>query len=120
MLKTLIPNVFYEDIEVGVRLFVKTLGFSIMHEDRKAEQPLIVVERDSVKVHLLENAEFAAKDRPEIRIETDDIEAVYNEVLSNNSDYLHPNSKGPTLRPWGCTEFGLLDETKVCIIIQQW
>ncbi len=120
MLKKIIPNVFYEDIEVGLRLFVKTLGFSVTHEDREAEQPLIVVERDSVKVHLVENAEYAVKDRPEIRIETDDIEAVYKEVVANNKDYLHPNSSGPTLRPWGCTEFALLDETKVCVIIQEW
>ena len=120
MLKTLIPNIFYSDIEVGLKLFVGTLGFSVTHEDRQAEQPLVVVERDSVKVHLLQNAEFAAKDRPEIRIETDDIESFYNEVSLNNKDYLHSNLNGPTLRPWGCKEFALLDETKVCIIIQQW
>jgi len=120
MLKKLIPSIFYADIEVGLRLFVKTLGFSVIHEDREAEQPLIVVERDSVKVHLVENAEFAAKDRPLFRIETDDIEAIYNEVVANNKEYLHPNSTGPTLRPWGCTEFAVLDETTVAVVIQQW
>ena len=120
MLKTLIPNVFYSDIEVGLRLFVKTLGFSVPHEDREAEHALIVVERDSVKVHLVENAEFAAKDRPLFRIETDDIEAVYNEVVENNRDYLHPNTSEPTLRPWGCPEFGVFDETKVAVVMQQW
>ncbi len=120
MLKTLIPNIFYSDIEVGLRLFVKTLGFSVTHEDREAEQPLIVVERDSVKVHLVENAEYAAKDRPLFRIETDDIEAVYNEVVENNKDYLHPNLSEPTLRPWGCTEFAVLDETTVAVVMQEW
>ena len=120
MLKTLIPSIFYEDIEVGLRLFVKTLGFSVTHEDREVEHSLIVVERDSVKVHLVENAELAAKDHPLFRIETDDIEAVYKEVVANNKEYLHPNLSKPTLRPWGCTEFGILDETTVAVVIQQW
>ena len=50
----------------GLDLFVGGLGFKLLHRD----DTLAVVERDVAKAYLVEDAEFAAKDRPEIGIET--------------------------------------------------
>ena len=40
-----------------------------------------MVEKDGAKAYLVENAEYASKDRREIPIETDDIGAVYKENI---------------------------------------
>ena len=51
---------------------------------------LAVIERDGAKAYLVEDAEFAAKDRPEITIETDSIDELYDEVRSRRPEML-PN-----------------------------
>lgn len=60
----------------------------MVYEDDK----LAVVERDGAKAYLVEDAEFAAKDRPEITIETDSIDQLYEEITSRGPEMLHPNS----------------------------
>lgn len=119
--KTLVPNVFYKDIAVGLKLFVDCLGFGIRYDDLgSAGRPFCVIERDGLKLHLVQDGEFAAKDRPELRLETENIEEVYEEVSKNFPALLHPNLKQVTLRPWNAKEFALLDESGVCIVITQW
>ena len=71
-------------------------------------------------VEMVQEQEFAAKDRPEIAIETDDIDAVYEEVSSRRPDMLHPNSNQVSEKPWGAREFAVLDKTHVCVIFRQW
>ena len=118
-LTTLIPNIFYADIQVGLQLFVDCLGFTLVHEDLASEHAFCIARRDSVRVHLVQDAEFAAKDRPEIRIETDDIEGIYAEVVARCPQLLHPNGRTITLKPWGVREFALRDQSDVCVILQQ-
>ncbi len=111
----IIPKVFYEDIGHGHRLFIDCLGFRTLYEDGT----LWVIDRDGVTVSLVKDAEYAAKDRPELRIATDDIEALYAEVVAKDKALLHPNLNRVKVQPWGLKEFALLDETTVCVIIQQ-
>ena len=111
----IIPKIFYEDIKDGLHLFVDGLKFKVGYNDAK----LYIITRDNVTIQLLEDAEYAAKDRPEIRIETDDIEALYREVKQAHPDLLHPNLNVVKHQPWGLKEFALLDKTTVCVIIQQ-
>src|SRR5689334_6845533 len=66
----LIPKIFYERMADGLELFVGCLGFKLLYRDER----LAVVERDGAKAYLVESAEFAAKDRPELTIETDTID----------------------------------------------
>ena len=115
-MKRLIPKIFYENMEDGLDLFVNCLGFTLGHRDEK----LAVVERDGAKAYLVEDAEYAAKDRPEIAIETDDIDVLYEEISTRRPDMLHPNSKKIEEKPWGAKEFALLDKTTVCVIFRQW
>ena len=116
MMKRLIPNIFYSNLNDGLDLFVNCLGFKVLHKDDK----FAVIERDGAKAHLVESAEFAAKDRPEIVIETDTIDELYTEVQSKAPQILHPNSKKVEKKPWGAREFGLLDKTGVCVVFRQW
>jgi hypothetical protein len=115
MMKRLIPNIFYSDLKDGLELFVSCLGFKVLHQDGK----FAVIERDGAKAHLVESAEFAAKDRPEISIETDTIDDLYSEVKSKAPQMLHPNGKTIEKKPWGAREFALLDKTGVCVIFRQ-
>ena len=116
MLNVLIPKVFYSDVVVGIDLFVDGLGLRVIHQD----DDLVVAERDGVKVHLLQDPEQAAKDRPAYSIETDDIESVYADISARRPDLLHPNLGRITRQPWGALEFALLDSTTVCVVLRQW
>ncbi|WP_377640314.1 hypothetical protein [Oryzobacter terrae] len=112
----LVPTVFYADASVGVDLFVDGLRMEVVHQDGD----LTVVEREGAKLNIVENAEWAAKDRPEYGLETDDIEGLFADVSARRPDLLHPNLPRITPRPWGAREFSLLDSTTVCVVVRQW
>ncbi len=116
----LIPNIFYIDIQIGLHLFVECLEFTIGYDDLKSENPLCVIEKDTLGIFLIQSKEFAEKDRPELRLHTDTIEEVHYRVQSKFPQLLHPNLNSITLRPWGAKEFALRDASGVCVIIQQW
>ncbi len=116
----LVPNIFYTDIKVGLELFVECLEFSIGYNDLESAQPCCVAAKDNLAIFIIQSEEFAIKDRPELRLQTDNIEEVYAKVSSMHPQLLHPNGKQVTLKPWGAKEFALKDASDVCIIIQQW
>ena len=116
MLTRLVPNIFYASMDDGLDLFVKCLGFTVLHQGGA----LTVVGRDGVKACLVEDAQFAAKDRPEITLETDDIDAIHAEIAASWPAYLHPNGKTVAKKPWGALEFAVRDKTDVCVIFRQW
>lgn len=116
MLLRLIPKVFYADIEVGLDFFINGLGFQLLHRD----ETISVLGRDGAKVYLMENAELAALNRPELAIETDDIEGIHAEIAARAPQLLHPNLPTVQRRPWGAREFAVLDPTTVCVVFRQW
>jgi hypothetical protein len=116
MLTRLIPKVFFNEMNEGLDLFVNGLGFKVLHQDGE----LAVVERDGAKAYVVQSPEYAAKDRPEIALETDDINGIYAEISAKRPDLLHPNSRRVAMKPWGAQEFALLDKTGVCIVFRQW
>ncbi len=116
MLLRLIPKVFYADIEVGLDFFVRCLGFQVLHQD----DTITVLGRDGAKLYLMQNAELAALDRPELAIETDDIAAIHAEIAARAPAVLHPNLPTVQRRPWGAQEFAVLDPTTVCVVFRQW
>ena len=116
MMQKLIPKIFYDEMADGLDLFVNALGFKILHQDEN----LAVVERDGAKAYIVESAEFAAKDRPEIAIETDTIEGLYREIAARRPDLLHPNLDAIKRQPCGAQEFAVRDKTDVCVIFRQW
>lgn len=116
MLIRLIPKVFYADIKVGLDLFVRCLGFELLYQDPS----ISVLGRNGAKVYLMQNAELAALDRPELAIETDNIAEIFAEIQARAPEMLHPNSKTVQLKPWGAQEFAVLDSSKVCVVFRQW
>jgi hypothetical protein len=116
----LVPNIFYENINDGLDLFVSCLEFSIGYNDLKSGSPCCIVQSDTLSIFLFQDREYANKDRPEIRLHTDNIQEVYAKVYKTHQSFLHPNLNKITLRPWGAKEFALKDNTGVCVIIQQW
>jgi hypothetical protein len=115
----LVPNIFYVDITDGLKLFVDCLDFTIGHDEIKSRQPFCVLEKDGLRINLFENAELALEHNPEFRLVTKNIEEVYRKVSKSHPEFLHPNLKEITLRPWGAKEFALTDE-QVGIVIQEW
>lgn len=116
MMIRLVPKVFFNRMEEGLDLFVNCLGFTVLHQDGT----LAVVGRDGAKAYVVQSPEYAAKDRPEIAIETDTIEDIHRDISARRPDVLHPNVPRVTRRPWGALEFALLDKTGVCVVFRQW
>lgn len=116
MLLRLIPKVFYADINVGLDLFVRCLGFQLLYQD----ESISVLGRDGAKVYLMQDAGLAALDRPELAIETDNIDEIYREIEERAPEVLHPNSRTVQRKPWGAQEFAVLDSTTVCVVFRQW
>ncbi|MFD2873779.1 hypothetical protein ACFS5N_14940 [Mucilaginibacter ximonensis] len=116
-LTKVIPKIFYTDIKHGLECFVDVLGFTISHQE--ANPPFYIVDRDGLTLFLFEDDEYAKKDRPEIRIVTDDINALYEELASKDIKLFHPNLSKVTLRPWGVWEFALADKGGVCVVLAQ-
>jgi len=116
MMLRLIPKVFYADMEDGIALFVDCLRFTLLHRD----DTLAVVERDGAKAYLVQDAAFAAKDRPELAIETDTIAALHADIVARCPGMLHPNARTVETKPWGAQEFAVRDRTGVCVIFRQW
>lgn len=115
----LIPNVYYRDINDGLKLFIDCLEFSIGHEELKSQNPFCVIEKDGLQMYLFEDKELAKEHNPEFRLMTNGIDEVYKKVSSSHPEFLHPNLSKVTLRPWRAKEFALRD-SQVCIIVQQW
>jgi hypothetical protein len=116
VLTALIPQVFYKDMQVGMDLFADGIGMAVLHRD----DGFAVLERDRAKVYVVEDAGHAALDRPELGIETDDIEAVYGDISRRRPDLLHPNLSRIQRQAWGAREFALLDATTVCVVFRDW
>jgi len=115
----LVPNVFYIDINEGIKLFVDCLQFKIGYSELNAKQPFCVVENNGLRINLFQDKKLAKEHNPEFRLVTTDIEEVYKKIKNTHPEFLHPNLKVVTLRPWGAKEFAITDK-QVGIVIQQW
>jgi hypothetical protein len=116
MFQNLIPKIFYTQLRDGLEFFVDGLGFSVGYQDLT----MAVITRDGAKAYLVQNAECAALDRPELGIDTDDIDAIFKEFSARCPHLLHPNSSTVTHKPWGSREFAMLDKTTVCVVFREW
>lgn len=116
MFNNLIPKIFYDHLQDGLDFLVSGLGFAILHQDAT----LAVIARDGARACTMQSPECAALDRPELAIETDDIDAIHQEMSVRCPGLLHPNSRTVSLKPWGAREFAMLDRTTVCVVFREW
>ena len=114
-----VPSIFYADIQIALKTFIDCLEFTLGHSELDISNPYCVIDKDNLRIMLFENAEYAEKEHPEIRLVTEDIEEVYARVASKFPELLHPNLKEVTLRPWGAREFAMVDG-QIGIRVQQW
>jgi hypothetical protein len=115
----LVPNIFYENINDGLKTFVDCLEFTIGHNEINAIQPFCVLEKDGLCINLFQNRKLAKEHSPEFRLVTNNIEEVFQKISNTHPHLLHPNLNVITLRPWGAKEFAIMDK-QLGIIIQQW
>ena len=102
----LVPNIFYSNIQQGLKLWVDCLEFKIEHKELHNGSPFCVIGRNGLRIHLFEDASFAS---PEFRLVTENIEEVHQHIAEKFPEYLHPNLPTITLRPWGAKEFAVKD-----------
>ncbi len=114
-----VPSIFYANIQTAIKTFVDCLEFTVGHNELHTDNPFCVVDKDGLSIMLFQNAAYAGKEHPEIRLVTNNIDEVYAKVASKFPDLLHPNLKEVTLRPWGAREFAMLDG-QIGIRVQQW
>ncbi len=115
----LVPNIFYIDINDGLKFFVDCLEFEVTYKDFKSSKRFCVLEKDGLRINLFEDKGLAKEHYPEFRLVTDDIEEVYRKVSLSHPQFLHPNLNKVTLRPWTAKEFAIKDN-QVGVIIQEW
>lgn len=115
----LVPSVFYVDIADGLKMFVDCLGFEIGHDEIKSVNPFCVLAKDDLRINLFQDAIQAREHNPEFRLLTKNIAEVYEKISRSHPEFLHPNLKEITLRPWGAKEFALRDN-QLGIRIQEW
>ena len=107
----LVPNIFYTDIQVGLNLFIDCLEFKNGYNNLESVNPSCIAEKDGLGIFIIQSKEFAEKDRPELRLQTDNIDEVFTKVKSNYPALLHPNSKIVSNKLWGAKEFAVLDQS---------
>ncbi|PJJ83178.1 VOC family protein [Mucilaginibacter auburnensis] len=115
----LVPSLFYADINIALKTFIDCLGFTMGHQELEGPNPFCVVEQGQLKLMIFENMHHAHNNHPELRLETDNIDEVYQKVVSAFPGLLHPNLDKVTLRPWGAKEFAMLDG-QIGIRVMQW
>jgi len=115
-LLNLIPKIYYTRLADGLAFFVDGLGFSILHQDSS----MAVVARGGAKAYLVQSPVGAAAERPDLGVDTDDIEALYAEMSKRAPQLLHPQCSTVKQQPWGSREFAMLDATTVCVTFRQW
>lgn len=115
----LVPNIFYKDIKDGLKFFVDCLDFTVGYSEIDSANPFCVLEKDGLRINLFQNKALAAEHYPEFRLVTKNIEEVYAKISTSHPEFLHPNLKVITLRPWTAKEFAIKDQ-QVGVIIQEW
>lgn len=115
----LVPSLFYPKLSDGLKLFVDVLQFTVEHIDLDTAQPYAVLGKDGIRLMLFQDEKLAKEHYPELRIETTNIDEVFDSISKTHPDFLHPNLNQVTKRPWGAREFAILDG-QVGIRFQQW
>jgi lactoylglutathione lyase len=105
-------ELFPSDIDASIRFWTGVMGFEVVRDDRRAAPPYAHLARGEVRVGLLEDTASAGNDprrRPpdgvEVVLEVDDVVAERDRVVTAGWRL----DADLTERPWGLTDFRLLD-----------
>lgn len=106
MLTAIHPKLPMRDKNVTINFYINSLGFSIFG---KADYPdYLMVEKDGFQIHFFSFKDINPKENyGQIYIRVSNINNYYKSLLNNNVA-IHPNGSLER-KPWGQTEFSLLD-----------
>ncbi len=102
-----------DNLEKTVVFYEEKLGFKRIHQEGEPIY-MAIVQRDSVSVFLLKNADKHLAEETSLRINVVQIEQLYSEFEAKDPEIIHPNGKLET-KPWGMKEFAILDPAGVCL-----
>lgn len=111
MSATLRCEIFPSDLDATVGFYVEVLAFRLVRDERASDHPYVALERGDVKLGAAARPEVPDRDprRPptgvELVLEVDDLEADRERVLQTG----WPVIEDITHRPWGLSDFRLLD-----------
>jgi predicted enzyme related to lactoylglutathione lyase len=104
-------EVFPEDLDRFLDFYVGVLRFELTADRRDDPQPYVAIRRGSVRIGALQASETVDKSQralptgTELVIEVDDLAAERDAVVAAG----YPLAADITDRPWGLTDFSLLD-----------
>lgn len=101
------------DVDATVRFYEEALGFTTLFKDGQPTQ-IAMIKRGDISIMLCLNADKNLADNTAFRIRTSNIESLYQEFVGKTPCPIHPNGKLEK-KPWGSTEFAVLDPAGVCI-----
>lgn len=106
MLIAIHPKLPMRNKKVTRSYYIGQLGFK---EYGSADHDsYLMIEKEGIQIHFFEFNELDPKENyGQVYIRTDDIERLYQSLLTNNIA-IHPNGALQT-KPWGQKEFSLLD-----------
>jgi lactoylglutathione lyase len=108
---TLRFEIFPSDLDATVDFYARVLGFAVLTDRRRDPEAYVYLERGGVRVGALRAdaaADHAARLPPtgaEVVLEVDDISAERDRVVAAG----WPLDEDLQLRPWGLTDFRILD-----------
>ena len=104
-------ELFPADLDEAVTFYVRVLAFQVARDERGSPEAYVALHRDEVRLGLARRPDVPDRGgrRPpvgvELVLEVDDVHVERDRVLS--ADW--PLAEDVTTRPWGLTDFRLLD-----------
>lgn len=106
MLTDINPKLPMRDKSITQDFYTKKLGFKVFGNAEYDDY--LMLEKDNIQIHFFLFKKLKPKKNcGQVYIRTDNIEALYQSLLDNNTT-IHPNGPLET-KPWGQKEFSVLD-----------
>ncbi|MBD1856942.1 MULTISPECIES: VOC family protein [Leptolyngbya] len=102
-----------EDVARTIAFYEQKLGFKRQWQDSETPE-LALISRDEIELFLQKNPDPECAEWTTLRIEVQDIADLYREIVECDRTLIHPNGKLEK-KPWGSTDFTILDCNDVCI-----
>jgi predicted enzyme related to lactoylglutathione lyase len=104
-------EIFTADLDAVVAFYTEILDFTLVRDERSDPVGYVALERDAVRIgaaYRADPVENSARHPPtgiEVVLEVDDLQAEHDRVLASG----WPLAEPLTDRPWGLTDFRVLD-----------
>jgi uncharacterized glyoxalase superfamily protein PhnB len=101
------------DIEKSIAFYEQQLGFTTIYTEGNPIE-IAIIRRDAAEIILQRNDDRNLAEWTTFRIQVENIEQLYQELLARGGEMIHPNGKLES-KPWGMKEFTVLDVAGVGI-----